>query len=73
MAVIDFGYVEKYIGDRGVGFVSRTFSKEGGAGGGHIKTVKRSSPALAEELADNQFFEEEICFWYEIEKTNKGV
>ncbi|WP_202839241.1 cold-shock protein [Luteimonas saliphila] len=67
---IDFGKVDRYLEDRGFGFVSRTFT--GSAYGAevffHIKTVKRASPELAEAL--NSY--EKPLFWYEYEQTAKG-
>ncbi len=68
---IDFGKVDRYLEDRGFGFVSRTFT--GSAYGAevffHIKTIKRASPELAEAL--NSY--EKPFFWYEYEQTAKGA
>jgi cold shock CspA family protein len=69
---IDFGKVERYIQNRGFGFVSHTFAK-----GSpkevfvHIKVVKRTDPELAQGL-DNAATREQLYFWYEYSTSSKG-
>ena len=69
---IDFGKVERYIEDRGFGFVSHTFigspSKEIFF---HIKSVKRTHPELAQALNSHNPHEP-LYFWYEFEISEKG-
>lgn len=72
MVKIDFGKVERYIEDRGFGFVSHTFtwspSKEVFF---HIKSAKRAHPELAQALnARNS--NEPLYFWYEFGDSAKG-
>ena len=71
MASIDFGTVENFIEDKGFGFVSRTFSS-GGHIFFHIKTIKRFSSKLAQELNSYDPYAAPY-FWYEFEKTQKGA
>lgn len=70
---IDFGKVERYIEDRGFGFVSHTFagspSKEVFF---HIKSIKRTHPELALALSGHDFHTS-LCFWYEFEILEKGA
>jgi cold shock CspA family protein len=69
---IDFGLVKKYISDRGFGFVTRTFlSNEHSEVFFHIKGVRNSQPILAKNLDDDEYTQE-IYFWYESEKSEKG-
>lgn len=72
MVKIDFGKVEKYIEDKGFGFVSHTFvgspSKEVFF---HIKSVKRTHPKLAQALITYNSLEP-LYFWYEFEISEKG-
>ena len=72
MVKIDFGKVERYIEDRGFGFVSHTFagsfSKEVVF---HIKSVKRTHPKLAQALNTYNSLEP-LYFWYEFEISEKG-
>lgn len=74
MANIDFGQVENFIEDRGVGFVSRilTGTTCSGAVFFHIKTVKRTNPKLAQELNSFDPYDAPY-FWYEFEQTRKGA
>ncbi|WP_414918691.1 cold-shock protein [Pseudomonas sp. IT-P4] len=69
---IDFGRVERYIEDRGFGFVSHTFigspSREVFF---HIKSVKRTRPELAQALNSHNSHEP-LYFWYEFEISEKG-
>lgn len=69
---IDFGKVERYIEDRGFGFVSHTFigapSREVFF---HIKSVKRTHPELAQALNSHNSHEP-LYFWYEFEVSEKG-
>ncbi len=69
---IDFGKVERYIEDRGFGFVSHTFAnmppKEVFF---HIKVVKRTHPESAQAL-DGTTTSEQVYFWYEYTITSKG-
>ena len=70
---IDFGKVERYIEDRGFGFVSHTFaglpSKEVFF---HIKSIKRTHPELALALSSHKFHTS-LYFWYEFEILEKGA
>lgn len=70
---IDFGKVERYIEDRGFGFVSHTFagspSKEVFF---HIKSIKRTQPELALALSSHKF-NTSLYFWYEFEILEKGA
>jgi cold shock CspA family protein len=69
---IDFGKVEKYIGDRGFGFVSHTFIKTGPKEVFfHIKVVKRTHPKLAQVL-HNEISRDKIYFWYKYKLSSKG-
>lgn len=74
MANIDFGQVERYIGDKGFGFVTRnlTGSTCGEEVFFHIKTVKRTNPKLAQELNSFDPYDAPY-FWYEFEPTGKGM
>ena len=74
MTSIDFGKVERYIEDKGFGFVSRNFSGQlyGGEVFFHIKTVKRTNPKLAQELKSFDPYDAPY-FWYELESTGKGA
>lgn len=70
--IIDFGMVDKYVFERGFGFVTRTFASDQHARVFfHIKCVKKTDPVLAAKLAqsDNS---ENLWFWYEVEETSKG-
>lgn len=68
---IDFGRVERYLEDRGFGFVSHTFvkvfAKEVFF---HIKTVKRTHPELVAALDSKA--NSSVYFWYEYRTTPKG-
>ena len=68
---IDFGKVERYIENRGFGFVSHTFAniapKEVFF---HIKVVKRTHPGLAQALDSTTI--EKLYFWYEYLPSSKG-
>ncbi|MCX7205493.1 MAG: cold shock domain-containing protein [Proteobacteria bacterium] len=69
---IDFGKVERYIEDRGFGFVSHTFVESpSNEIFFHIKSVKRTHPELARALSTHKA-DEPIYFWYEFETTEKG-
>lgn len=69
---IDFGKVERYIEDRGFGFVSHTFAKGPRSEVFfHIKVVKRTHPELAQEL-DSATSSTPIFIWYEYRATPKG-
>jgi hypothetical protein len=62
---IDFGRVEKYIENRGFGFVSHTFAEVSpNQVFFHIKVVRRTHPELAQAL-DRTTTSEEVYFWYE--------
>ena len=69
---VDFGKVERYIEDRGFGFVSHTFAniptREVFF---HIKVVKRTHPELAQAL-DGTTTIERVYFWYEYTASSKG-
>lgn len=69
---VDYGKVERYIGDRGFGFVSHTFAdippKEVFF---HIKVAKRTHPKLAQAL-DSTTTTEDMYFWYEYTTSSKG-
>lgn len=68
---IDCGRVQRYLEDRGFGFVSHTFAK--GAAKEvffHIKTVKRTHPELAAAL--DSAASNTVYFWYEYRATPKG-
>ena len=69
---IVFGKVERYIKDRGFGFVSDTFSKKATKEGFfHIKVVQRTHPELVNVLTSS-IKEEQIYFWYEYKTSHKG-
>ncbi|AFZ42827.1 Cold-shock protein DNA-binding protein [Halothece sp. PCC 7418] len=68
---IDFGDIKKYNPDRGFGFVSRTFLKTNKEIFFHIKKIKKEHPELANKLDNSETFEN-INFWYEVERTEKG-
>lgn len=69
---IDFGKVERYIEDRGFGFVSHTFAKVPPKEVFfHIKVVKRTHQELA-RLLDSTTTSERMYFWYEYRTTSKG-
>lgn len=69
---IDFGKVERYVKDRGFGFISHTFagspSREVFF---HIKNVRRTHPELAQAL-NTYNSHEPLYFWYEFETSEKG-
>ena len=68
---IEFGIVKEYLSDKGVGFVSKTFSAENKSEVFfHIETIKKTNANLVEKL-NNLKPEETICFWYEVEHTTK--
>lgn len=69
---IDFGKIERYIEDRGFGFVSHTFVRSPSMEVFfHIKSVKRTCPDLAQVLnARNS--NEPLYFWYEFGLSEKG-
>lgn len=68
---VDFGKVEKYIEDRGFGFVSHTFAKVPSREVFfHIKVVKRTHPELAQALDSTTA--KQIYFWYEYRTSPKG-
>lgn len=68
---IDFGKVEKYIEDRGFGFVSHTFTKVPSEEVYfHIKVVKRTHLELAQTLDSTT--DKEVYFWYEYRPSSKG-
>ncbi|MDB9343858.1 cold shock domain-containing protein [Nodularia spumigena CS-586/05] len=68
---IEVGSVKSYNGDRGFGFVGRTFSYPNEKVFFHIKKIKKKHPQLAEKLDNRETFET-INFWYELETTQKG-
>lgn len=69
---IDFGKVERYIGDRGFGFVSHTFAKIAHKEVFfHIKVVKQTYPEMAQVL-DRTTTIEKVYFWYEYRTSPKG-
>jgi cold shock CspA family protein len=80
---VDFGVVERYLPDRGFGFISHTFlndsskevftflnarSKEVFF---HISKIKRKYPELAKRL-NSENLTKPIYFWYEFEEPEKG-
>lgn len=69
---IEFGNFEKYIAERGFGFINRLLAepqkKEVFV---HIRTIKNSNQELAYKLNNDLDFCSEY-FWYEIERTEKG-
>ena len=69
---IEFGNFEKYIAERGFGFINRLLAepqkKEVFV---HIRTIKKSNQELANKLNNDLDFCSEY-FWYEIERTEKG-
>lgn len=68
---INFGKVEKYFDKKGFGFVTRKINSKGKpAIFFHIKTIEQSDPDLALKLKNNEI--ENLFFWYDSEKTNKG-
>lgn len=81
---IDFGRVSKYFDDKGFGFVGQSIQNKIGSDiFFHIKTIKKSDPGIAKNLDDGGYVEDSecennknspdaICFWYRVEKTNKG-
>ncbi len=69
---IDFGKVERYIEDRGFGFVSHTFAKiPHKEVFFHIKVIKRTHSDLAQVL-DRTAIIEKVYFWYEYKTSPKG-
>ena len=69
---IDFGKIERYIEDRGFGFISHTFAKQPRYEVFfHIKVLKRTHPELALEL-DSAASNRAIYIWYEYATTPKG-
>ena len=68
---IDFGKVERYIEDRGFGFVSHTFAnippKEVFF---HIKVLQRTHRELAQALENTTT--KNVYFWYEYVTSSKG-
>lgn len=81
--VIEFGKVEKYIQNRGFGFVYCSFkdsNKSFGMMGNffptnssvffHIKTIKKYNNEILKRLEEGNF--DNLYFWYEIETTEKG-
>lgn len=68
---IDFGRVERYLDDRGFGFVSHTFAKASAKEVFfHIKTLKRTHPELAATLDSK--LSTSVYFWYEYNTSPKG-
>lgn len=82
---IDFGRVSWYDEDKGFGFVSNAIQSQFDDDiFFHIKTIKMSHPDIAKQLDDGGFIDDSdcdrtknspdaICFWYRVEKTNKGL
>lgn len=68
---IDFGKVERYVKDRGFGFVSRTFTLPPKEIFFHIGVINKKHPELAEAL-DNPSANNCIYFWYEFDLSRKG-
>jgi hypothetical protein len=69
---IDFGKVERFIEDKGFGFVSHTFIEPPSRGAFfHIKRVKRNHPELAQALNTPKSLDSPY-FWYEFEISEKG-
>ncbi|HBW56881.1 MAG TPA: hypothetical protein DEF27_03400, partial [Oscillatoriales bacterium UBA8482] len=69
---IDFGKVERYIEDRGFGFVSHTFAKiPPREVFFHIKAVKRTHPEMPQALDGTKTIEK-LYFWYEYRTSSKG-
>ena len=69
---VNFGIVKKYVSDRGFGFISPTFNKAKTKDlFFHIKTVKKSSSSLANQLAEEDQ-KEPLTFWFQVENTPKG-
>ena len=68
---IDYGRVERYLEDRGFGFVSHTFAKVPAKEVFfHVKTVKRTHPELAAALDSQK--SSSVYFWYEYRTSPKG-
>ena len=68
---IDFGRVQRYLDDRGFGFVSHTFAKVPAKEVFfHIKTVKRTHPELAAALDSKT--SSPVYFWYEYSTSPNG-
>lgn len=67
---IDFGQVDKYIADRGFGFVTRIFCNVQENVFFHIKTIKKTHGELSTKLDSENY--EKTYFWYEIESSKKG-
>lgn len=77
--VIEFGKVEKYIQNRGFGFVScclknandnYPFSSNNHKVFFHIKAIKKFNYEIFNKLENGNI--DDIYFWFEIEKTDKG-
>lgn len=69
---INFGVVKKYVADRGFGFISAVFANaDPDHLFFHIKTVKKGSSSLANQLAE-EGLKEPVTFWFEVEDTPKG-
>ena len=69
---IEFGFVKRYVLEKGFGFVGRRLSEtENNDIFFHISSIKRSSPELSNLLISDQWNSNDH-FWYEIEVTNKG-
>jgi cold shock CspA family protein len=71
LMTIEFGSIKRYNPDRGFGFVSRTFFYPNREVFFHIKKIKKEHPELANKLDNSETFEN-INFWYEVERTEKG-
>lgn len=69
---IDFGRVEKYVKERGFGFVSHTFSEVPPTQAFfHIKVLKRDHAELAQALSSTTTIGQ-AYFWYEYQASPKG-
>tara|TARA_R110000737_G_scaffold309794_1_gene318246 strand:+ start:2257 stop:3087 length:831 start_codon:yes stop_codon:yes gene_type:complete len=69
---IYFGKVNKYLGDRGFGFVRDVFvNSNSGDLFFHIKSIKKSDFELAKTIEADEL-EPPIYFWYETEVSKKG-
>ena len=69
---IDFGVVSKYFPEKGFGFVSHVFLEEcRDQVFFHINNVRSTDSKLASNLNNSESISD-ICFWYEVEHTNKG-
>lgn len=67
----DFGVINKYISERGFGFVRGLLLGNGSEVFFHIKTINKTDPQLAAKLSGNALGQG-LNFWFETETTPKG-